>query len=335
MSDTALGTLAAGAAPIAVVTREVDHLPVVESVHLGHLVLVAPDGSVDAVGDRDVLVLPRSAVKPLQASACLELLDDDTRAALGDDEVAVAWASHRGERAHLVVVQRLLARSGTRPEDLTCPPGWPEAATVWPPVDPLDAPSRLRFNCSGKHAMFALAGRALGSSGPALVDPDGPLQRHLLGRLGEALGGLHGVAVDGCGAPAVVAPLAGLARAFAAVAAGDAHARVRDAGLAHPGLVGGTGRPDTALLRAGVVAKVGAEGVLAAGWTDRDGGAWGVAVKALDGANRAAGVAVVDLLEAAGVVPEGTWEGPQVTGGGAVVGAVRASAEVLALVGVT
>jgi L-asparaginase II len=322
-----------GAAPIATVTRNVATGPVVESVHVGHVVLVAPDGEVRAVGDADVVVFPRSSVKPLQATACLELLDPALAADLGDDEVAVAWASHRGEDRHVAAVRRLLARSGTPPEALTCPPGWPEAATVWPPVRPLDAPSRLRFNCSGKHAMFALAGRTLGVSGPALLDPDGPLQRHLLAHLDEALGGVQGVAVDGCGAPAVLAPLAGLARAHAAVAGTDRYERVRRAGLAHPALVSGSGRLATALLRHGIVAKGGAEGVFGAGWTDADGGAWGVGVKAEDGAVRGADAATIGLLESLGVLPVGACRPEPVLGGGVPVGVVSASPAVLGLAG--
>lgn len=313
------------------VTRRAGGREVVESAHHGHLVVVAPDGRVHALGDPDALVLPRSAVKPLQATACLELLGD-VAAELTSEELAVAWASHRGEARHLAAVRRLLARSSTDPRDLTCPPGWPEAATRWPPVAPDEPPSRLRFNCSGKHAMFALAGRTLGLSGAALVDPEAPLQQHVLATLDAALGGVRDLAVDGCGAPAVRAPLVGVARAFAAVAATDRFRLVRDAGLRHPGLVEGTGRAATALLRRGVVAKGGAEGVMAAGWVDGD-GAWGLATKCADGAARGAATAAVAVLEAVGAVAAPAWRAPAPGGGGVPVGSVRATGAVVGLLG--
>lgn len=316
--------------PIARVTRADATGPVTESVHRGHVVLVAPDGSVRAVGDPDVVVFPRSAIKPLQATACLELLGDAADD-LSSEEVAIGWASHRGEPRHLAAVRRLLARSGSAADDLTCPPGWPDAATRWPPVDPDVPPSRLRFNCSGKHALFALAGAAVGISGAAVLAPDGPLQRRVLADLDAALGGVVGVGVDGCGAPAVRAPLVGLARAAAAVAVDDRHARVRGAGLAHPGLVGGEGRLDSALLAAGVVAKVGAEGVYGAGWVDDAGGSWGLAVKAEDGADRGAAAATVGLLVELGVVSPDVWRPDPVTGGGVPVGTVAAAGAVRAL----
>jgi len=312
------------------VTRQVDGDEVVESRHRGHVAVVAPDGRVHGLGDPGRVVFPRSAVKPLQATACLEVLGA-AAAELPDDELAVAWASHRGEQRHLAAVRRLLARAGIDEAALTCPPGWPEAARGWPPVDPDTPPTRLRFNCSGKHALFALAGRALGISGAALVDPAGPLQQRVLALLDEELGGLHGVAVDGCGAPAVRSGLDGLARASARVAGADRFARVRAAGFAHPGLVGGAGRLDSALLGAGVVAKVGAEGTHVAGWLAADGGVWGLAVTVEDGADRAAAQATAGLLLAAGVTSADTWSSPPVTGGGLPVGRVRAAADVVAL----
>lgn len=323
---------AVGAAgvPIAEVTRRVDGpggREVVESRHLGHLVVVGPDGRQHALGRADHVAFPRSSVKPLQATACLELLDDPD---LPADEVAVAWASHRGEARHLAAVRRLLGRAGVAPDELTCPPAWPDAAATWPPVGADDPPARLRHNCSGKHAMFALAGRRLGVGGQSLVDPSGPLQQHVLAHLGDVVGPSAGVGVDGCGAPAVRCELAGVARAMALVAGDERYRRVRDAGFAHPGLVAGEGRLDTALLAAGVVAKVGAEGLQAVGWVDAEGGAWGLAARAGDGARRGAEAAAIGWLATAGVVADDTWSPPPVLGGGVAVGAVRATAAVRA-----
>jgi transcriptional regulator with XRE-family HTH domain len=86
--------------------------------------------------------------------------------------------------------------------------------------------------------------------------------------------------------------------------AGAASAR---RGWRSPLLVGGEGRLESALLAAGVVAKVGAEGVFAAGWRAADGTPRGLAVKAEDGADRAATVAAHAVLVAAGVVAADVW----------------------------
>lgn len=312
-------------APIAEVTRRDRRsgAEVVESSHVGHLVLVGPDGTVAAaLGDPARPTFVRSAAKPFQAAASLALagaLADD----LTDAEVAIGWASHRGEPRHLDAVRRIVARIDLDPEDLTTPPAVPEA-------QPHLEERRLHFNCSGKHALFALAGRTVGVAGEAVIDPDGPVQREVLAELERALGLVSAVAVDGCGAPAVRTPLVGLAHGFRLLWTEERYARVRDAGLAEPGMVGGEGRLESALLGAGVLAKVGAEGVYGVSWRDGD-AVWGAAVKAEDGATRGASAALRDLLVALDVIAPDTWRHPPVLGGGRPQGEVRASEAVSAL----
>lgn len=242
-------------------------------------------------------------MKPFQATASLELAGHPP---LTPDEVAVGWASHRAEAPHLEAVRALCRRAGMDVADLTTPP---------------EGGSRLHHNCSGKHALFALAGREVGVSGRALLDPDGPVQRHALATIRDALGTDIVVSVDGCGAPAAAGPLQALARAYRRLADGEERwAPVVDAGLARPHLVGGTGQLESVLLARGVVAKPGAEGVFAVGWST-DEGPWGLAVKVEDGAGRAASAAVAAILVARGVDPG--WEPPPVLGGGEPAGGVR------------
>lgn len=294
----------------------------VESWHPAHVAVTDADGHVlAALGDADAATFVRSAVKPLQAALALELVEAAGFAAPAPEQLAVAWASHRGEPRHLEAVAGLLARADVPAEGLTCPPATAQA-------DPGAAPTRLQHNCSGKHAMFALAGRAIGCAGPDLLDPDGPLQTRLLAGLDGLIGPVPAVGIDGCGAPAVVAPLSNLATAFARLATEDRFVAVREAGLAHPGLVGGEGRLESALLGVGVVAKVGAEGVYGVGWRDSDGRPRGLAVKATDGAGRGVAAATNALLEQLEVVPVGTWEPPPPLGGGRPAGRVRPTAAV-------
>lgn len=288
---------------------------VVESTHRGHVVVVGPEGTtVGALGDPDRPTFVRSAAKPFQATASLELageLADDVT----DAEVAVGWASHRGEPDHLEAVRTLLCRSGTDPDALTTPPAAPQH-------DPAAPPTRIGHNCSGKHALFALAGRAVSVPRAALLDRDGPLQTSVLAVLADVLGEPLAVAVDGCGAPAVQVPLRRLAEGFRRLWLEDRWARARRAGLAHPRLVGGEGRLESALLASGVLAKGGAEGVYGASWRDGD-DAWGVAVKAEDGNVRGSSAALHGLLHLAGIVPFDVWRPDPVLGGGIVQGEVR------------
>jgi L-asparaginase II len=315
------------AGPLVEVTRRdvLTGREVVESVHVGHLVAVdAAGATTSAIGDADRVVFPRSALKPLQAAICLELIeeaDPALAASLSSEEVAIGWASHLASAAHLAAVRSLAARCGldpdVDPDALSCP-----AADG----------SRLAHNCSGKHALFALTARALGlpRDREALLAHDAPLQSLILTRLAELLGPPRAIGVDGCGAPALAVPLVIVARAFASLAGEARFARVRDAGLAHPVLIAGTtrsGQPlvDTALLRVGVIAKRGAEGVLAAGWRTRDGEVGGIAAKSMDGSMRGVATALVAQLAAQGVVPREVWTEPSPTGGDVVAGTVRSA----------
>jgi L-asparaginase II len=105
--------------------------------------------------------------------------------------------------------------------------------------------------------------------------------------------------VDGCSAPNPAMPLENLARGFAAFMRQEkpAHRRIFQAMAQHPDLVGGTGRLDTALMQAAegkIVSKTGAEGVYIAMIPELD---TAIALKAEDGASRAAQAALYGLLE--------------------------------------
>src|SRR4051794_6486412 len=95
---------AAGCVELAVIERA----GLVESRHLGAAVLVDADGSVlESWGDAGALIFPRSAVKPLQATAVL-----GTGAALAGEQLALATASHTGTPAHVAVVDGMLSAVG-------------------------------------------------------------------------------------------------------------------------------------------------------------------------------------------------------------------------------
>jgi L-asparaginase II len=305
-------------APIAATSRRDvrSGTAVVESRHVGHVVVVGPDGRRSVLGDPDRTTFVRSAVKPFQATTCLELAGDAARD-LTAEEVAVGWASHQAEPFHLAAVDALLARSGTPSSELTCPPAEGDDGAC----------ERRYHNCSGKHALFALAGMHQGTARDHLLDPAGPLQRVVLHLLEEVFGPASAVGTDGCGAPAIAAPLATLARAYASLAVDDRWERVRTAGLTHPELVGGEGRLESALLAAGVVAKVGAEGVFAAGWIDEAGRAHGMALKATDGAGRGVAALLHRTLLELGLIPRGIWAPPPPLGGGRPAGEVLARPE--------
>src|SRR2546423_11716062 len=96
-----------------------------ESRHRGAVAVVDADGAtVLALGDVAQPVYPRSAVKPLQALPLVESGAAD-RYGFGDEELALACASHGGEPAHVGLAQRMLARAGLDAAALECGAHWP------------------------------------------------------------------------------------------------------------------------------------------------------------------------------------------------------------------
>ena len=274
---------------------------VVESAHRGHLVVLAPDGSVRLRrGDPGVTFFPRSALKLVQAVAMLRCgLDVD------GELLALACASHSGEPDHLAGVRRILAGAGLADADLQNTPALPldaDAAFAWRTAG--NEASPLTQNCSGKHAAMLATCVAAGWGLAGYRDPAHPLQDAVRGVVAELTGDgdpAH-VAVDGCGAPLFSCTPTGLARAFARIAtapAGTPEHRVAGAVRAHPWWLGGSGRFSTRLIEAvpGLVAKDGAEGVFAAALPD--GGA--LAVKIADGSPRPVPPVVTAALELLGV----------------------------------
>lgn len=297
-----------------------------ESRHFGSLVALGPDGSVIAeLGSPQRPILPRSSIKPIQALAML-----DAGAQLSGIHLATAAASHRGQDEHIAVVREILDAAGLSEDDLKCPADEPgDIPTRNRLITEGVGPSRLRMNCSGKHAGMLAACVAAGWPTENYLDPTHPLQQriqHLVAERAEEP--IAHIAVDGCGAPLLGISLVGLARAVRSVVMdepGTPGRAVADAMREHPFYVAGSRHPNTVVMQQmpGVLCKGGAEGVIAAA------SASGVAVaaKMIDGGSRASTVVLLAALRALGENTGGVtdlMEAP-VLGGGQQVGAIYAA----------
>nr|WP_225957081.1 asparaginase [Amycolatopsis lexingtonensis] len=275
----------------------------VEGVHHGSLVVLAPDGTtLFAAGDPDAAMYPRSTAKPLQATAMARL-----GLRLSPAGFAIAAASHSGEEMHLDAARDVLG--GRSPDVLGNPADFP--------YDPVErdhwlatgrAPSRLAHNCSGKHAAMLATCELNGWRTEGYLDPAHPLQRAIAATVEDLTGrGIERVAVDGCGAPLFATTLRGLATAvskIATAAPGTPEHLVADGIRRHPALVGGSRRDVTAVMRAvpGLIAKDGFEAVQVAALPDGT----ALAVKIADGGDRARYPVLAAALKLCGVdVPPG------------------------------
>jgi L-asparaginase II len=287
---------------------EVTRGALVESRHRGAVcVMDVRGGVVLNIGNTQAPVYPRSAVKAIQALVLVESGAAD-RHRLGDEELALACASHAGEPGHVAGVERMLARAGLHVDALQCGTHWP---THRPSADVLVragvSPSPLHHNCSGKHAGFLCAACQMGLDPHAYTAPEHGVQREVRAAL-EMLSGTRiddqHVGVDGCSVPTFAVPLVGLARAFAAFASEQglpparaaACRRLRAACAAKPWFVAGTALFATEIMGhfgVRVFVKGGAEGVYCAALPEQG---LGIAAKCDDGAGRAAEVIMAGVL---------------------------------------
>ena len=305
----------------------------IESTHLGAAILLDGTGStLRSLGDTSALVYPRSTLKLLQAIAVQRL-----GATLDGEQLVLSTASHAGTPEHVRVVREILATAGLDDSALGCPADWPgDPAARAAVVATGGTSSPVFMNCSGKHAAFLLACVRHGWSLEDYLEPQHPLQLAIADVVEEYTGEIivHS-GVDGCGAPVHAVTLSGLARAVGRVAAAggvasgsadDAAGRLARAILDNPWAIDGEGRANTVTISTlGIIAKLGAEGVMVMGCADGT----AVAVKILDGSLRAATLVALDLLVAAGAVERADADAvlevtlERITGGGETVGRIR------------
>lgn len=276
--------------PIAVATRS----GLEESVHHGAGVAIDAGGAtVSSVGDGDLVVYPRSCLKPMQADAMVQLGLD-----LPDELLAVACASHDGSALHLDAVRSILGRHGLGETDLANTAARPYGAAARTQARLAGVePSPLQQNCSGKHAAMLATCVVNGWTIDDYLDHGHPLQRAITGAFEASGATVHHVGVDGCGAPTHALSLRHLACAFAALAAPDSV--VGRAMSTHPVMVGGPDRDVTLWMQAlpTLVAKEGASGVMAVGLGDGRAAAFKIA----DGSDLARRAVTLEALRAIGV----------------------------------
>ncbi len=252
----------------------------VESLHRACAALAAPDGEiVERWGDPGMVTFWRSSAKPLQAQAWLA---DGTidHYGWGAEELAIMSASHEGLDFQADLVRRMLADCGLTEADLRC-----------------DAKLKARHNCSGNHTGFLAACAHHGWDVASYQQPGHPAQQAAFAAF-AAVTALEQTTiptgVDGCGIVCYATPVTVAAATFALLP--ELLPEISAAMRAHPELVEAPGWIDTEVMRAipGATSKCGAEGLCCISLPDGR----GLAVKVVDGADRALEPAGLAALEA-------------------------------------
>ena len=291
----------------------------VESLHLGHLIVLNADGSnYLSKGSPESPIYPRSAIKSLQAAAMLK-----SGLIVKDDELAIICASHSGSQSHIDLVTRMLTSrdiSISQLKNAVDKPLGEKEKISWGDKQS----SQLAQNCSGKHAGMLITCQQNGWDMKSYLDLNHPLQAAIKNEIEELSGEkVSAVSVDGCGAPLFAISLIGLARAISNLVKSKAelYQKIVLACTKFPELVAGDGRLTTRMMQAvpGLFMKEGAEGVQVCAL--RDGRV--IAIKIIDGSWRPVAPIIMEIFRRWGVeMPD---ESVKIYGGASVIGEVIAN----------
>ena len=286
---------------------------VVESRHRVHAAVVnGTDALACTARDPSYVTAWRSCAKPFQVMPFVESGGFDSLG-WGDDQLALACASHGGEPEHVALAEAMLTDLGMEEGDLACGPHEPLSTRGMRFLrETGQRPSRLHNNCSGKHAAMLGRAQTAGWHTYGYEREEHPVQRCCLEAVATWSGlpqSAIGRAVDGCGALVFALSLEGMARAYARFARAahrgeEVPSRIAHAMQTRPFLIGGTDRFDSIVIEeteGRVIPKIGAEGVHSIAVPERG---LGIAIKVEDGAQRAQFAAVVRALQHLDVLPK-------------------------------
>jgi len=299
-----------------VVLAEVTRGGIVESLHLGHLIVLNSDGTTYlSKGSPELAFYPRSAVKSLQASGMLK-----AGLTVSDEELAIICASHSGHQIHIELVIKMLEKRDiplSALKNATDKPLGEKEKISWG-----DKPgTQLTQNCSGKHAGMLITCQQNGWDLDTYLEMNHPLQIAIKNEI-ELLAGekVSASTFDGCGAPLFAISLTGLARAISTVVKSNEaiYKQIVTACTEYPELVAGEGRLTTRMMRAvsGLFMKEGAEGIEVCALSDGR----VIAIKIIDGSWRPVAPIIMEVFKRWGVsMPD---ESVKIYGGSSVIGEV-------------
>ncbi len=292
----------------------------VESLHRGHFIIIDGEGNtIASAGDPQTVTYFRSAAKPFQAVPFITSGAADDFG-FSEEEIALACASHSGERRHVEIAGKMLERIGLAESHLHCGAHLPfnekEGERM---LRSGEEPTQLHNNCSGKHAAMLAFAKHTDAFIGSYEKPENPIQQSILdcvSRFTETPMSEIKIGIDGCAAPNFAMPLSAMAKGFVNLVSGhrfeqrlqDACGRIVAAMTEFPELIGGTGRLDTMLMQAvpgKIISKVGAEGVWLCGVlpSDKYPTGLGIALKIEDGDDkRARPVVAVEILKQMGIL---------------------------------
>lgn len=281
---------------------EVTRGAVTECRHTAHVIVCSPDRVLHSIGNPELLNPLRSTAKPLIAESSLPLLSS----VLDDQTLALLCSSHNGEAEHVTRLGEVLAQQGIDQEVLNLGNHAPIVPSLrYDPSPETTLLHPLQNNCSGKHIGLILLAKALGQNPSTYADPTGKALHHIdnhIRSLAKRVGSPVSSSADGCGIPTFAIKLSALATLYARFYSHPTSlelATIRRALFSNPELVGGSRRATTAILRHGVLAKDGFDGLFALAFLSQERIPCGIAIKVDSGSDaiaQALAIVVTEIL---------------------------------------
>lgn len=271
-------------------------------------------------GDIDSRIFIRSSAKPIQVIPFIHSRASEVMG-FSHKEIAIACASHTGERMHQETVLGILNRLGLNQTHLHCgitnPCNEEERKRL---IKLGKEPSTLHAGCSGKHAAMLAYSIYKGADISNYEDRSHPVQQEILKTIAEFTDEDEDsitLGTDGCGLPTFMLPIRKIALSYARIAGSSqdgsskyhrACKTVFDAMTQYPEMVAGTGEFCTELMSATngkLIGKIGSEAVYCLGIKKDN---LGVCIKIADGSKRAVYPVVIEILMQLGVLDGPEYE---------------------------
>ncbi len=291
-----------------------------ESIHRGHLYIVDGAGNeIAQIGDAETVAFIRSSAKPFQVLPFL-MSGGVEHFGFTENEIALACASHSGEKLHTQLAAQMLEKIGLSETDLRCGVQLPfNEKRAEEMIRNGENPTQLHNNCSGKHSAMLAFAKFTGADIKTYDAIDNPIQQAILesvSQFTETPKTDIPIAIDGCAAPNFALSVRAMAKSFLKLVfppesfdeeTKNACRQIVSAMTNFPELVGGSERLDTMLMeakRGAFISKIGAEGVWLCGVLpcEKYASGLGIALKIEDGDDkRARAVISVEVLRQLGI----------------------------------
>ncbi|MEL0116132.1 MAG: asparaginase [Pelagibacteraceae bacterium] len=284
----------------------------IESSHSGAAVFLDSSGKVlREWGDSNMLIYPRSSLKPIQS---LNLYKNkiDEKLKLEESYLAFSTASHHGEDIHINKAEGWLKQLGLKEEDLACGEDWPKSLSDKFKAEKKYKHKRKVFhNCSGKHCAHLAVAKARDLPIKNYQKENHLIQSELIELIEElAQEKIHSMGIDGCTLPNPFMSL----KSFALISArfadfkylrehGSTAQKIFDACVKFPELTGGEKSINCLLTKAAgnIFFKNGAEGVYVALIPHLKSA---IALKISDGTQRASEIAMAGIINELNLMPK-------------------------------